>query len=243
MINKLQFFSIIMMVLFLAVGASAGQRATGQGSSLWISSVHADTVPAFSVNPTSVDFGTLFISSTMTETLTVTNSGTKALFITSVTVDSGEFAVSPSSATIDPFGTWDFYVTFTPTASGVQTGNVVFVHNASSSPDRVGLTGDGTLTGVEESNPLPRKFALKGNYPNPFNPTTNIVFDIPQQTTVSITIYNALGAQVAEVLKNEAFQPGTHEVTFDGVNVASGIYFYQLRTPEFSSVKKMVLLK
>jgi hypothetical protein len=243
MINKLQFFSIIMMVLFLATGAFAGQGATANGPSLWISSVHADTVPAFSVNPASVDFGTLFISSTMTETLTVTNTGTKALFITSVTVDSGDFSVSPSSATIDPFGSWDFYVTFTPTTEGLQTGNVVFVHNASTSPDLVGLMGDGTLTGVEESNPLPRKFALKGNYPNPFNPTTSIVFDIPKQTTVSLTIYNALGAEVAEVLKNEAYQPGTHEVTFNGVNVASGIYFYRLRTPEFSSVKKMVLLK
>jgi len=243
MINKLQFFSIITMVLFVVTGAFAGQGAAASGQSLWISSVHADTVPAFSVNPTSVDFGTLFISTTMTETLTVRNTSAKALFITSVTVDSGDYAVSPSSATVGPFGSWDFYVTFTPTAPGVQNGNVIFVHNGSTSPDLVGLTGDGTLTAVDESNPLPRKFALKGNYPNPFNPTTSIVFEIPQQTTVSITIYNALGAEVAEVLKNEAYQPGTHEVTFNGVNVASGIYFYRLKTPEFSSVKKMVLLK
>jgi len=243
MINKLQFFSIIMMLLFVVTGASAGQGAAAFGQSLWISSVHADTVPAFSVNPSSIDFGTLFVSTTMTETLTVTNTSSKALFITSVTVDSGDFAVSPSSATIDPFGSWDFYVTFTPTGAGVQNGNVVFVHNGSTSPDLVGLTGDGTLTSVEESNPLPRKFALRGNYPNPFNPTTSIVFDIPQHTTVSITIYNALGAEVAEVLRNEAYDPGTHEVTFNGVNMASGIYFYRLRTPEFTSVKKMVLLK
>jgi len=52
-----------------------------------------------------------------------------------------------------------------------------------------------------------------------------------------------IGAEVAEVLRNEAYQPGTHEVMFNGANVASGIYFYRLKTPEFSSVKKMVLLK
>jgi len=232
----------MIVVLFLATGASAGQGAAAHGSSLWISSVHADTVPAFSVNPTSVDFGTLFLSSTMTETLTVTNTSSKALFISSVTVDTGEFAVSPSSATIDPFGSWDFYVTFSPTNASIQNGHVVFVHNGSTSPDLVDLTGSG-VTAVEESSPLPRKFALKGNYPNPFNPSTRIVFEVPKQTSVTITVYNALGAKVADVLKNEPYEPGTHEVTFNGVNVASGIYFYRFKTPEFSSVKKMVLLK
>jgi len=207
MTNKLRLFSIIMAVLLLAPGAFAGQGAGAHGPSLWISSVHADTVPVFSVNPTSVDFGTLFISLTMTETLTVTNTSAKPLIITNVTVDSGEFSVSPPSATVDPFGSWDFYVTFTPTFEGVQTGNVHFVHNGSTSPDLVGLTGDGTLTGVDESNPLPKKFALKGNYPNPFNPTTRIVFDIPKQTTVSITVYHALGVNPHTLVDNHLGQP------------------------------------
>ena len=100
-----------------------------------------------------------------------------------------------------------------------------------------------TLVGVEESNPLPRKFALQGNYPNPFNPSTRIVFDVPKQTTVSLTIYNALGAEVADVLENVTYQPGTHEISFNGANLATGVYFYRFRTPEFNSVKKMVLLK
>ena len=86
-------------------------------------------------------------------------------------------------------------------------------------------------------------FELEPNYPNPFNPSTRIVFDIPKQTTVSLTIYNALGAQVAEVLENVAYQPGTHEISFNGANLATGVYFYRFRTPEFNSVKKMVLLK
>lgn len=243
MTNKLRLFSVTLLLLGVTSGLWAGAGARSKGPSLWITNVHADTVPSFLVNPSSIDFGSVFITSVFTETVTVSNSSAKALFITSVTVDSGEFSVSPASATVDPFGTWDFYVTFTPTFAGVQNGNVVFVHNAPSSPDLLALTGDGTLTGVEETNPLPKKFALQGNYPNPFNPSTRIVFDIPKQTTVSLTIYNALGAEVAAVLDQAVYQPGTHEVSFNGSNMASGVYFYRLRTPEFNSVKKMVLLK
>lgn len=232
------------MVLFTVPGLFAGTGTTAKGSALWISSVHADTVPSFTVNPTSLDFGSLFLSTAFTETVTVTNSSAKILFISSVTVDSGEYTVSPLSATVAPFGSEDFYVTFQPTFAGTQDGNVIFVHDAPSSPDLLALTGFGDPgTAVDETNPLPRKFALQGNYPNPFNPLTRIVFDVPKNTTVSLTIYNALGAEVAEVLQNVAYQPGTHEVTFNGANLASGIYFYRFRTPEFNSVKKMVLLK
>ena len=244
MATKLRLFFLIMMALAIVTGLSAGQGASAKGPALWISSTHADTVPSFSASPTSVDFGSLLVSTVMTETVTVSNTGSVALFITSVTVDSGEFSVTPTSATVDPLGSAFFLVTFAPTFQGAQSGNAVFVHNAASSPDLVPLAGFGdTTTAVGNETPLPRKFALQGNYPNPFNPTTRIVFDIPKATIVSVTIYNALGAEVAKILEDAAYEPGTHEVTFNGANVASGIYFYRLRTPEFNSVKKMVLLK
>jgi hypothetical protein len=170
------------------------------------------------VTPSSVDFGVVFVSTVFTETVTVSNSSSIALFISSVTVDSGEFTVSPATATVPALGSVDFYVSFAPTSAGDQSGNVVFVHDGTTSPDLLPLIGTGTpTTGVEDENPLPKKFALQGNYPNPFNPTTRIVFDIPKATVVSLT--------------------------FNGTNLASGIYFYRLRTPEFNSVKKMVLLK
>ena len=233
------------MALFIVTGLSAGTGASAKGPSLWISSVHADSTPSFLVTPTSVDFGAIFIATVFTETVMVSNNSSKALFISSVTVDSGEFSVNPASAVVDPFGSFEFYVSFAPTFAGDQTGNVVFVHNGATSPDLLPLIGTGTdtTTGVEDDKPLPKKFALQGNYPNPFNPTTRIVFDIPKATTVSLTIYNALGAEVAEILDHALYEPGTHEISFNGTNLASGIYFYRLRTPEFNSVKKMVLLK
>ena len=245
MTNKLRFFFIIMMAMFIVTGLSAGTGASAKGPALWISSVHADSTPSFSVTPTSLDFGALYVSTVMTETVLVSNSSSLALFISSVTVDSGEFSVIPASATVDPFGSVEFYVTFAPTFAGDQSGNAVFVHNGITSPDLLPLIGTGTdtTTGVNDGKPLPKKFALQGNYPNPFNPTTRIVFDIPKATIVSLTIYNALGAEVAEVLDQTPYEPGTHEIAFNGANLASGVYFYRLRTPEFNSVKKMVLLK
>jgi hypothetical protein len=241
---KLRFFFIITMALFIVTGLFAGTGTPAKGPALWISSVHADTTPSFSVNPSSINFGAVFISTVFTETVTVSNSSAYGLFISSVTVDSGEFTVSPASATVDPNESFNFLVSFAPTFAGSQSGNLHFTHNGLTSPDLLPLIGTGSpITAVDDKNPLPKVFALRGNYPNPFNPTTRIAFDIPKQTVVSLTVYNALGAKVAEILDQAPYDPGSHVITFNGSNLASGIYFYRLRTPEFNSVKKMVLLK
>ena len=97
------------------------------------------------------------------------------------------------------------------------------------------------------SNNIPDKFSLYQNYPNPFNPTTKIKFDIPSEgkslkAKVKIVIYDILGKEI-QTLVNEKLNPGTYEVTFDGSNFSSGVYFYQLRSGEFIETKKLVLLK
>ena len=88
----------------------------------------------------------------------------------------------------------------------------------------------------------PLKFALEQNYPNPFNPTTTIRYEIPQYSSVNLTIYNMLGRRVAELV-NQSQPAGIYEVPFDGSNLASGTYFYVLRTENFILKKKMILLK
>ena len=96
---------------------------------------------------------------------------------------------------------------------------------------------------------LPNKFLLNQNYPNPFNPTTTIPFQLPKASHVKIVIYNTLGRKVAE-LTDQDYQAGYHTVTFDGNNLASGIYFIwaQMQTKEkdkqnFVFNKKMILIK
>ncbi len=91
------------------------------------------------------------------------------------------------------------------------------------------------------------KFSLSQNYPNPFNPNTKIRFSIPQDERgetkdVSLTVYDVLGNDIA-ILVNEEKPAGTYEVEFDGNELTSGIYFYQLRAGVFIETKKMILLK
>jgi hypothetical protein len=97
---------------------------------------------------------------------------------------------------------------------------------------------------VEDSNSdlLPETFDLQQNYPNPFNPETTIAFKISSTTPVSIKVFDLLGNEVA-VLIDEVKQPGIYRISFDGGNLASGVYFYKMIAGDFSSVKKMSLLK
>lgn len=89
---------------------------------------------------------------------------------------------------------------------------------------------------------IPNYYSLAQNYPNPFNPATQIKFSVPKAVNVSLKVYDILGKEVA-TLVNEMTQPGFHTVDFDASNLATGIYFYRIDAGEFSSVKKMMLVK
>ncbi|MEO8664788.1 MAG: T9SS type A sorting domain-containing protein [Ignavibacteria bacterium] len=105
---------------------------------------------------------------------------------------------------------------------------------------------DGTLgnpTGIGNTNgAVPVSFNLSQNYPNPFNPKTIIHYEIKGPAYVSLKVYNALGNEI-ESLVNEKQNAGTYEITFDGVSLASGVYFYRLNAGEFSETRRMVLVK
>jgi hypothetical protein len=88
----------------------------------------------------------------------------------------------------------------------------------------------------------PKEFALFQNYPNPFNPTTTIKFALAEKADVKLIVYNALGQVVVELI-NKTLEEGYHEVQFAAGDYASGVYFYKLKTSEFTSIKKMLLLK
>lgn len=91
-------------------------------------------------------------------------------------------------------------------------------------------------------NILPEAFNLKQNYPNPFNPITTIEYQVSNSSLVTIKVYDLIGREVA-ILVNEVKQPGNYQVNFDSGNFASGVYFYKMIAGDFSSVKKMNLLK
>ena len=90
---------------------------------------------------------------------------------------------------------------------------------------------------------IPAQYALEQNYPNPFNPSTVIEFSLPEDVAnVKLSIYNALGEKVAELV-NTSLQAGRYQYQWNAQNVATGMYIYELRTNNFVSVKKMLLLK
>lgn len=88
----------------------------------------------------------------------------------------------------------------------------------------------------------PKKFKLSANYPNPFNPTTTIQYQVPKQADVLIEVYNILG-QRAKTLVNENKQPGEYTINFNGSRLASGIYFLRIEAGNFIDTQKMTLIK
>jgi hypothetical protein len=106
------------------------------------------------------------------------------------------------------------------------------------------VISDATIQKLMVSGELiPAEYALEQNYPNPFNPSTVIEFSLPENVgNVQLSIYNALGEKVAELV-NTGLTAGRYSYQWNASNVATGMYIYELRTDKFVSVKKMLLLK
>ena len=99
-----------------------------------------------------------------------------------------------------------------------------------------------TVTSVNEIQSIPNNYALFNNYPNPFNPSTTIIYQIPKQSMVKIRVCDILGQEVATII-NEEQSAGEHSITFDGSTLSSGIYFYQLIAGNIILTKKFMLMK
>ena len=107
---------------------------------------------------------------------------------------------------------------------------------------------DNSIEGVTGNSPkessanLPTEFALGQNYPNPFNPETKINYELPIANYVTLKVYDMTGKEIM-TLVNENQNAGRYTATFNGSNLASGMYFYKISAGEFTFVRKMVLIK
>jgi len=102
-------------------------------------------------------------------------------------------------------------------------------------------------TNITHNNEIPKEFKLYNSYPNPFNPSTKIKFDIPKASYVKLIVYDVLGREI-KTLVNEKLNAGRYEVSWpaptgDGSSYPSGVYFYRLTTADFVDVKKMLFVK
>ncbi len=105
-----------------------------------------------------------------------------------------------------------------------------------------GLGKDGGDSWDDDVTDIPSVTALLGNYPNPFNPSTAISYQLSTVSTVSLIVYDVLGREVA-TLVDGIQQAGYHRVNFNGSNMASGMYYYRLIAGSFSDVKRLLLVK
>ncbi|MBL7129039.1 MAG: T9SS type A sorting domain-containing protein [Ignavibacteria bacterium] len=97
-------------------------------------------------------------------------------------------------------------------------------------------------TNISGKNEIPEEFRLYNNYPNPFNPTTKIKFDIPKHSYIKLIVYDVLGREIMTLI-NEKLGAGKYEVNWTASGYPSGVYFFRLITNDFSSTKKLILLK
>lgn len=131
---------------------------------------------------------------------------------------------------------------------GISSHDIFFLYQG---PDyhifAAKLSDVATDVQTSETLSMPGDYDLGQNFPNPFNPTTSIQFDLPRRSMVSLTIFNLLGQQVRELIHDE-YPAGSHIVTWDGLSsggqrISSGVYFYRLQVEDFVETRKMILLK
>ncbi len=142
-------------------------------------------------------------------------------------------------------GTQNFTFTYKilPEWKDTSMFTVAFVQNDNNKEVLNVGKGSTNPTGINNTNAeIPAEFSLSQNYPNPFNPATNINFSLPEESFVTLKIYDMLGREKA-MLINGKLQPGNYTADWNAFSAASGIYFYTLTAGEFHQTRKMMLIK
>lgn len=159
------------------------------------------------------------------------------------------FDQHPSALTISPQDSIKlifFMPDLCPICDGSSISNfedtLYFRSNAVNNPTYlIYVSGQGT-TDVKDNYSFPDKYSLEQNYPNPFNPSTKIIYSLKQSAHITLEVFDILGRSV-QILFEGLKNIGEHEIIFSGKDLASGIYYYQLRTAGKISTKKMLLIK
>jgi len=152
--------------------------------------------------------------------------------------NNGNESFTPHTITTSANNAWSVY------AVDVDSDGDTDVLSASQADNKIAWYENLSPVNISnnDSPVIPENPLLYNNYPNPFNPSTIIRFSIPEESFVTIKVFNTLGEEVAQLV-NEEKPVGSYEVEFDAIALPSGIYFYQLQVGSFSESKKMILLK
>jgi hypothetical protein len=152
----------------------------------------------------------------------------------------GVFTLAP-----DEMSTCEVMLTFDPVNNGTFHDTLLIMSSATNQQGgyvRFPLVGQQVSSAASEFPALPHAFALHPNRPNPFNPMTQIAYDLPRASVVSLKVFDVLGRKVVTLV--EGIQPaGSYSVIFNGSELASGVYLCRFQAGHFAATLKMVLLK
>lgn len=200
--------------------------------------------PEIELSATSLDFGTVTVGASRDLPLTIYNNGNADLILYDIYSTMAAYCTnwSPANNLVLPNDSLEITITFTPVDT-VSYADTLFISN-NCEWRTVDLFGQGEEHSCIAQNPgdVCSEYTLQRPYPNPINHTTVIRYHLPLISEVNLTVCDAAGRQVAELV-NGSRDPGWHQVTFDAAHVASGLYFCRIEAGDFSAVQRMTLLK
>ncbi|KPL18118.1 MAG: hypothetical protein AMJ92_09540 [candidate division Zixibacteria bacterium SM23_81] len=202
-------------------------------------------MPIITMSDSLLDFGVVTIGQQNHLPLTIGNIGLDTLILHSIINHQPAFTHdwSPADSLIPPGDSLALTVSFTPTDT-VAYYDTLWVGN-NDSLCSIQLLGRGVISvGINEDNSsdMPKEYALRQAYPNPFNPITTIEFDLPKKSNVLLKIHNILGQEVAKLVAGR-LPAGRYRRQWQPIGVSSGIYFYTLHADNYVRTKKLLLLR
>ncbi len=256
MVSVLLFFT-----LFMGITTSVFSYPTGVAGRTLLGSTPGCTCHSSSPNTAVVVSVsgplTLTVGQTATYTLSVSrSSGTFSTGGIDVAVSSGTLGIGSSSGIKILSGEVVHSAKFT----GATTKTFTFTAPSTAGTITMAVTGaagtnpptwnHGTsisiivssLNGIIRTEETASSYSLAQNFPNPFNPVTKISYSIPKSSEVSLTIYDILGQKVSELVR-EKQDAGSYSVEFNASSLSSGVYYYKIEAGDFTSIKKMTLVK
>lgn len=199
-------------------------------------------VPDLAAAPSSLNFGPVQVGDSATRVLHLINTGSNTLTVTDIQGTDAYHASFSGPATIALGETLSVTTVFAPPSAGNHVDTLRIFSDAISGEKIVRCLGAGLAAHADDADLLPREFALHPPYPNPFNPSTSITFDLPRNSELTVEIYDVSGRLVRTMFAG-SLPAGSHRMIFEADALATGLYFAALRAGEYHGVQKLMLVK
>jgi photosystem II stability/assembly factor-like uncharacterized protein len=197
----------------------------------------------FTLSKTKINFDSLVVGTTKTDSIQILNTGTTIINITDISITNEHFTFSPEAIILPPKEYTYLMISFTPADTITQQGFLIIISNALSSPDTITVeAGVSRVVGVEVDE-IVMNFKLYQNHPNPFNSSTAITYQLPQNSFVNISLYDIKGEKITQLV-NEEKDRGLYKTVLDNIGLPSGVYFVRMiSSTGYSAIIKITVIK